>query len=444
MSLIYIGAGSNQGKSLEYLQLAAQLLAPAVQIRRTSGLYLTEPWGYKEQPPFYNLVWEAETQLPPQSLLKYFKEIEQRLGRVKTLRYGPRVIDLDILLYDELIFQSKNLTIPHLQIPNRRFVLQPLCDLIPDGKDPRSGKSWRQFLDEAPQEKVQRLEQQLPPARSQIRWGMRTYVMGIVNLTPDSFSGDGLLKGNVADSADSPARIAQVIQQCAQFLDQGVDILDLGAQSTRPGYTPVSAEEELRRLLPALREVRQSFPQALLSVDSDKAEVFRSALDCGTDWINNTGRMNDADLCKVCASAHKPLILMRFQPLSQNSDEALSPEKVMERVRIELMQFMENMLRAGARSGDLILDPGLGFGTTPDQDLEIVRRLDQLSDLAHPLLIGPSRKSFIGRYLNQPVHDRLAGTAAVICHAIEKKADIIRVHDVQFMKDIAAMCDLMK
>ena len=146
MALVYISAGSNQGNRLDYLRMAAQLLPPAVKILRTSDLYLTEPWGYKPQPSFYNLVWEAETDLDPESLLKHFKEIETRIGRVKTLRYGPRVIDLDILLYNDRTYQSQGLTIPHAMMRERRFVLKPLCDLIPMEQDPVTKKTWFDFL----------------------------------------------------------------------------------------------------------------------------------------------------------------------------------------------------------------------------------------------------------------------------------------------------------
>ena len=195
MALIYISAGSNQGNRPEYLRMAAQLLAPAVKILRTSELYLTEPWGYKPQPSFYNLVWEAETELDPESLLKYFKEIEIRIGRVKTLRYGPRVIDLDILLYNDCVYQSQNLTIPHAMMRERRFVLQPLCDLIPMEQDPITKKTWFELLQNCSTESVEKLDEKLDPEIPVINWGLRSYTMGIINLTPDSFSGDGLMNG---------------------------------------------------------------------------------------------------------------------------------------------------------------------------------------------------------------------------------------------------------
>lgn len=436
MALIYIGAGSNQGNRGEYLRMAAQMLRPAVRILRSSDLYLTEPWGYKPQPSFYNIVWEAETDLDPVSLLKYFKEIETRIGRVKTLRYGPRVIDLDILIYDDLVCQTPNLTIPHKTMRERRFVLQPLCDLIPMETDPVSKKTWFELLKACPDDGVEKLDETLDLDKPLINWGLRSYILGIVNLTPDSFSGDGLLNGqNLISSA---------LQQCDAFLENGADILDFGAESTRPGFTEISEEEEISRLVPVLKAARRRFPSALFSVDSRKEAVIRAALDCGIDWINNTGSGTDEKLDTLCAESGKPTVLMRTDPILKSSEEILPPEKVIERVRSQMLDRVSHAQKCGLKQNNIILDPGIGFGSTAGCDLEIVRQLRQISLLGYPVLIGPSRKSFLGRYLQKPADDRMAGTAAVICYAILNGCDVIRVHDVKFMKDIAVMSDMLR
>ena len=436
MALVYIGAGSNQGNRQEYLRMAAQLLPPAVRILRTSELYLTEPWGYKPQPSFYNLVWEAETNLDPESLLKYFKEIEARIGRVKTLRYGPRVIDLDILLYDDCVYQSQSLTIPHAMMRSRRFVLQPLCDLIPMEVDPVTKKTWFELLQECPAAGVEKLEETLETERPVINWGLRSYVMGIVNLTPDSFSGDGLMNGqNVINGA---------LRQCESFLENGADILDLGAESTRPGFETVPPEIEIMRLVPVLKEVRRRFPKALISVDSRKAEVVRAALDCGIDWINNTGDSGDEDLDMLCAGSGKVTVAMRTEPIRKTKEELLTPEKILERVRSQLLDRVNRLQKFGIKQGNLVLDPGIGFGSSASCDLEIVRQIRQISLLGYPLLIGPSRKSFLGTFLGRKPDERTAGTGAAICYAILNGCDVIRVHDVKFMKDIAVLSDRLR
>ena len=436
MPLVYISGGSNQGNRLEYIRMAAQMLSPAVKILRTSELYLTEPWGYKPQPSFYNIVWEADTDLDPESLLKYFKEIETRIGRVKTLRYGPRVIDLDILLYGDQVYQSQDLTIPHTNIRDRRFVLQPLCDLIPMEQDPVTGKTWFELLQACPEDSVEKLDEPLAPDKPVISWGLRSYTMGIINLTPDSFSGDGLMNGqNLVTGA---------LRQCDTFLENGADILDFGAESTRPGFTEVPEKTEISRLIPVLKEVRRRFPHALLSVDSRKAAVIRAALDCGIDWINNTGDPDDEEIDRLSAESGKVTILMRTQPIRKTADENLMPEKILERVRSQLLDRATRAQKCGIKQGNIVLDPGIGFGSSPSCDLEIVRQIRQISLLGYPLLLGPSRKSFLGRYLQRTVDERTAGTAAVICYAILNGCDIIRVHDVKFMKDIAVMSDMLR
>lgn len=435
MARIYISAGSNQGNRLEYLQMAAQTLSPTVKILRVSPLYETQPWGYAQQANFYNLVWEAETNLPPEGLLRFFKEIEEkRMGRVKTLRYGPRIIDLDILLYDDRIYHSQDLTIPHEEMRKRRFVLQPLCDLIPNEKDPVTGKTWHDLLEECPRDRVERLPQTFDSERTIFRMGLRTYCMGIVNLTPDSFSGDGLYGGNVID---------RTLLKCAQLLKDGADMLDLGAESTRPGFQPISADEEKKRLIPILKEVRSSFPKVLISIDSGKAEVVETALNYGIDWVNNTGTEKDQELNRICAACGKPVVLMRSHALLLREEECISSEKLMERVRTQLMYRMEVAMKYGIRRENIIVDPGLGFGGNAWTDLEIVRHLEQVSDLGYPVLLGPSRKSFIGTWLDRPTESRAFGTAAVISKAIAKGADILRVHDVKLLKDVLTMSDLL-
>ena len=436
MPLVYISGGSNQGNRLEYIRMAAQLLRPAVKILRSSELYLTEPWGYKPQPSFYNIVWEADTDLDPESLLKYFKEIETRIGRVKTLRYGPRVIDLDILLYGDQTYQSQSLTIPHDSMRERRFVLKPLCDLIPMEQDPVTKKTWFELLQECPEDSVEKLDEKPDLKRPVISWGLRSYTMGIVNLTPDSFSGDGLMNGQNL--------ITGALRQCDTFLENGADILDFGAESTRPGFTEIPEQTEISRLIPVLKEIRRRFPDALLSVDSRKAAVIRAALDCGIDWINNTGGPDDEELDRLCAESGKMTVLMRTQPIRKSGEEALTPEKVLERVRSQLLDRATRAQKYGIRQSNIILDPGIGFGSSAGCDLEIIRQMRQISLLGYPILIGPSRKSFLGRYLQRTADERTAGTAAVICYAILNGCDIIRVHDVKFMKDIAVLSDMLR
>ncbi len=439
MSTIFIGIGSNQGNKTENIAAAYQLLSPAVKIKRISPFYITEPWGYHDQDDFLNGVWEAETQLSPEDLLLYFKRIESRIGRIKNFRNGPRLIDLDILLYDDLLYETPELTIPHSRISERRFVLQPLCALIPDQKNPRTGKTWKELLNQAPDERVSLYRGPINLDTPVIRWGLRTYLMGIINLTPDSFSGDGLIKNSQSNIISETIKIAE------NHLVHGADILDLGAESTRPGSVPISEKEELNRLIPSLKTIRKEFPHALISVDTQKSAVAEQAINCGADWINDVGAgINDKRTLQCIVGNDHKIVLMRNKPLFSNNNPILSSDKIVERIRSELLQIIDNAQRSGITHEQIILDPGIGFGSTAAIDMEIIRRLKDFYDLGYPILIGPSRKSFIGKYLNQKVEDRLAGTSAAVISGIINHADIIRVHDVEFMYDLIRMTNLFQ
>lgn len=273
-------------------------------------------------------------------------------------------------------------------------------------------------------------------------WGRQTYVMGIVNVTPDSFSGDGLLQGD--------DWIAQAVARGEAQAAAGAHLLDIGGESTRPGSQPVSLEEELRRVIPVIRELarRVAVP---LSVDTYKAEVARQALAAGATIINDVwGLRLDPDMARVAAESGTVLVLMhnRSRPKDAVQEARLGGryvgvhyEDLIADIRRELLESVEIALRAGVARERIILDPGLGFGKTVEQNLEIVRRLAEFKTLGYPLLVGPSRKSFIGYTLDLPPDQRAEGTAAVVTLCIERGADIVRVHDVPFISRVARMTD---
>jgi dihydropteroate synthase len=273
-------------------------------------------------------------------------------------------------------------------------------------------------------------------------WGSRTYIMGILNLTPDSFSGDGLLR-----QADF---VAAALAQAQTMLAEGADLLDLGGESTRPGSQPVPAEEELRRVLPVLRELRR-LTDVPLSVDTSKAVVAAACLEAGADLINDVwGLRLDPDLAGVVAAAGAAVVLMhnRSTPKAAQIDPRLGGryvgieyENLIEDIKRELGICLELAARAGIPDDRIILDPGLGFGKTVAQNLELLNRLDAIKALGYPLLVGASRKSFIGYTLNLPPHERDEGTAATTAVAIVRGADIVRVHDVRLNCRVARMTD---
>ncbi len=286
-----------------------------------------------------------------------------------------------------------------------------------------------------------------PPERNAMfEWGRRTYVMGIINVTPDSFSGDGLALGDEPDAV-----LDQVAHQAARFVADGADILDVGGESTRPGSSPVTADEELARVIPAVRAVRAAAPDAIISIDTYRAAVAEVALDAGADWINDVwGLRMDPAMAGLVAERGCPIIIMhnRSKPKDVNQEERLGGryigvhyDDLLGDIRAELSAQVDIALSAGVRRDRIILDPGIGFGKTVEQNLELLDRMGEIRAMGFPVLLGPSRKSFIGYALDLPPDQRMEGTAAAVSIGIDRGADIIRVHDVAAMSRVARMTD---
>ena len=269
---------------------------------------------------------------------------------------------------------------------------------------------------------------------TEFRWGERTYVMGILNLSPDSFSGDGI------------TNLEAAVAQAHHFVSQGADILDIGGESTRPGSAPVSIDEETMRVVPVIERLASEIPIPL-SVDTYKSEVAQRALEAGATMINDQwGLKKDPYLAELAAKRDTPIILMSNQRDKGGYDSGIQRDvayydDLVNEVTSSLENSMALALKLGVRRENIILDPGIGFGKSWRQELEIIRRLDELRELGRPILIGPSRKSFIGMVLDLPANERLEGTAAAIAIGISKGADIVRVHDVQQMVRVCRMSD---
>jgi dihydropteroate synthase len=274
-------------------------------------------------------------------------------------------------------------------------------------------------------------------------WGARTYVMGILNITPDSFSGDGIMaKGESVIGA---------VEQAREFIHSGADILDVGGESTRPGSEPLGAEAEMERVIPVVQALSERFPEALISIDTYKATVAEEALKAGAHILNDVwGLRADPALAGVAARHNVPVILMhnRSNPASVEVRAQLGNayigseyDDLLEDVKRELLDSVRLAKQAGIESERIILDPGIGFGKTVNHNLELIRRLDEIRALGYPVLLGPSRKSFIGFTLDIPPDQRVEGTAATVCVGITRGADIIRVHDVEHMVRVAKMTD---
>lgn len=279
--------------------------------------------------------------------------------------------------------------------------------------------------------------------------------MGILNITPDSFSGDGLLaSSNSEDSQLEPADdwIATLLAHARQMVLDGADILDVGGESTRPGSQPVSVDQELARVLPVIRALAAEL-DVLISVDTYKSQVADACLQAGAHIINDIwGFKVDPDLALVAARHQAPVVLMHNRSSWAHAEvkERLGGryvgvpyDNLLTDVQKELLESVAIARYAGIPDEHIILDPGIGFGKTVEQNLELIRRLDEICSLGFPVLLGPSRKSFIGYTLDLPPDQRLEGTIAACVMGIERGANILRVHDVCPVTRAARMTDAL-
>ena len=284
-------------------------------------------------------------------------------------------------------------------------------------------------------------------------WGKRTFIMGILNITPDSFSGDGLLTepNSVENSGlGQESSIAAAINQAREFVAAGVDILDVGGESTRPGAEPLSVSGEIDRVVPVIQALLDEF-DVMISIDTYKSEVAQIALEAGVHIVNDVwGLKADPMLGETVAKFDAPIVLMHNRSSWAHAQikqqlggryVGVPYENLLDDIKNELLESVAIANTSGIRNEHIILDPGIGFGKTVEQNLELVDRLDEIKALGFPVLFGPSRKSFIGYTLDLPPDKRLEGTAAAVSVGITRGADIVRVHDVKFMSPVIHMTD---
>lgn len=253
-------------------------------------------------------------------------------------------------------------------------------------------------------------------------WGERTFIMGIINLSPDSFSGDGL-----RSAEDALGKAQKLVQD-------GADIIDVGGESTRPDAKPIELEEEIRRVIPFIEMAKKSL-SVPISVDTSKITVAEKALEAGADMLNDvSGLTNSTRMIELAGNRKAPIVITSNQRGNPVQD-------ILGSILNQLVEMIEKAEQAGVLRENIVIDPGIGFGKTVEQNLEVIRRLDELKILKCPILLGTSRKSFIGAVLGTPPEERLEGTAATTAIGIMKGADMVRVHDVKQMKLIAKMSD---
>lgn len=254
------------------------------------------------------------------------------------------------------------------------------------------------------------------------KWGSRTLIMGIVNTTPDSFSGDGLTDPELS------------VRKAMELSSAGADIIDIGGESTRPGHEPVNTTVELERVLPVIEKLRRACQQVVVSIDTTKAEVLRKAVEYGADILNSVWGLTP-ELLDAVGTLGVPVVLMH------NKEKPAYDGNVVEEVAAYLQAQAQLAIEAGVAPQNVILDPGIGFGKLFEHNLDILRQLPKIASLGFPLLIGTSRKSFIGKLTEKTVEDREFGTAATVSLSISYGCDIVRVHNVAAMLDVVKVAD---
>ena len=263
----------------------------------------------------------------------------------------------------------------------------------------------------------------------------RTFIMGIINVTPDSFY-----------KVSRKMRIDEILKTAEKMLEDGTDILDIGGMSTRPGSDPVEVEEELKRVVPAIKALKENFPDSLISVDTYRWKVAKEAIDAGADIVNDISAMRfDENMGKLVADTGVPVVLMHIKGTPKTMQENPHYEDVVKEISEYFEERINYALSQGISEKRIILDPGIGFGKRLEDNLEILRRIEEFKSLGFPLLIGASRKSFIGHTLDgAPPEDRLEGTLAVTAWCCMRGVDIIRVHDVKENKRVLKMIEKLK
>jgi dihydropteroate synthase len=261
----------------------------------------------------------------------------------------------------------------------------------------------------------------------------RTYIMGIINVTPDSFSDGGLFK--TPDEA---------VEKAIELIKDGADIIDIGGESTRPGALPVSEEEELKRVIPVIKKFREIDNETPISIDTYKANIAKEAILNGADIINDiSGGTFDENIIKVVSKYNCFYILMHTKgtPFNMQQNPVYSENGVVFDIKEFFSQRIKIMNDSGIKNDKIIIDPGIGFGKTLDDNIDILKNLYKFRDFGLPIMVGTSRKSFIGNILNKPVNERLYGTIATVVLSIMNGASIVRVHDVKEIKDAVVITD---
>lgn len=425
--MLILGLGSNVGNCLNNLRMAVQLLQKSHVIAplRISPVYQSSALLPPNAPPtwdrpFLNVALCCETRLSPIDVLAVVKQMEKQVGRTESLDWAPRLIDIDILAWDDLLINDTTLQVPHAELEHRPFALWPLLDLAPEWKHPQRNLSdllchWgSRFSGQAPFN-----TKQIPHRL------VGTQVVGILNITPDSFSDGGLF-----------LNVPEALVHAEKLVLGGAEVLDIGAESTRPAAVPLTPEEEWCRLAPVLCALKERMKtwliKPLVSIDTRHFSVAERAIDLGVDWINDVSGFIDSRMRELLANNPITGVVTHNLGVPVDKHVVLSPHPpICEQILDWAKQRFEQLILAGVDPRQFILDVGIGFGKTAQQSEFLLKNINYFRSLNCPLLIGHSRKSFLNGVTEKPYQERDFETAVLSYQLAVQGVDYVRVHDVE-------------
>ncbi len=401
---VILGLGSNIGNRRNHLRKAIAELAEYIENIHISSIYESEALLPENAPPewntpFCNMAIAGATSLAPHDLLRVVKQIEKKLGRNKIGHWCPREIDIDILAMEDLIIEEENLSIPHKELLKRDFALVPFAEIVPEWIHPIIKKTIKELSANLPASNIKKIT--------------KPKLVGIINVTPDSFSDGG---ENILPQA--------AIANIKRLIAEGADIIDIGAESTRPNATAISQEEEWRRIEPVFAGLGKiSVP---ISIDTRYAGTAKKALLLGASWINDVSGFANPEIIEAVRNSNCKLVVMHSLsvPADKNIILPLGYDPVQLLLDWAKERFAE-LGRAGISRDRIIFDPGIGFGKSAEQSLVIIKNVARFKELGVSILIGHSRKSFMGKETGDDA------TIEISQFLAENSVDYLRVHNVR-------------
>lgn len=445
--MIILGLGSNIGDRLDNLRKAVKAIRNVAEIKviKLSPLYLSDALLPDNAPtewdqPYLNLALSCRTTLTPFELLDKLKTIEWSIGRKpETRHWGPRILDIDILVFNNEIIHSDRLTIPHASLLERPFSLWPLCDLAPHWVYPLEGPEQGLTASQLIEQFGSRFTGKAPLHTWQLYQRIEgPTLVGVINATPDSFSDGGLYV--------TPEK---AVQQALDLVEAGAEIIDLGAESTAPRAKPIDRKTEWARLQPillALKEARDAFVlPPKISLDTYHPDIAKKALDIGIDWLNDVTGLTNPELRDIAKSSSVNCVMMHHLTIPASKMHVIDRQKdALQEVLEWGKKQIDSLVNEGFDPTKLIFDPGIGFGKTPEQSMQLIKQAEQFNVLQVPVLIGHSRKSFYSLLTCYPPHERDIETIVTTYALCDKEIAYLRVHNVEASARALKVHDILK